>query len=390
MRPTVRSALALAALAIAPVVLAGPVDEKLDQLLNESSGGVVRIEVRRTFSVPSHGRSEQPEDQPAIQIRGSGIVWDRSGHILTVTDLAQPSDTVWVVDSAGRRAKAEFVNQEPEIGLSLIRIAPSPALRPIGRGVSSTLAPKDWVFLLSDPGAPRTEGRLALGRVRVRVGSDRAARLRLEGDVDPGLAGGAVLDEDGRLVGILMGEGSESLLLAEGSGERPMEFCLWTAGPTEAGWVLPIEQAQAGFASLLERGKQGFLGIRVEFADGDRAAATVGAGVPVARVLPGSPAAQAGILPGDRLIGFGGMKVDSWDELTQKVAATPPNRPVPVQLVRDGVGRTVEVRLADRGTIIWREKQRALAGGREKILRNRLDALRKQLELLRSQHAARP
>lgn len=375
-----------------PAASGQPIEDRLSRILTDAAPGVVGIEVRRAFSGPLTTVADRGAPRPTIQVRGNGIVWDREGHILTVTDLAQPGDTIVVIGSDGRREVADFVNQDAEVGLSLIRIDPTASLRPIPPGASAGLSAKDWVFLLSESGIPHSNGRLTLARVRMRTGEERTARLRLEGDVDPGLAGGGVLDGEGRLVGMLLGEGSESLLLGPGPGGRPMEFCLGSSGPTEAGWILPIEHFAAAFASLIETKGQGFLGVRVDLAAEERptGAAPAEPGVLVSKVLPGSPAARAGILPGDRLIGLGGLRVASWDELTQKVAETPPHRPVQIQLVREGRERTVQVRLEDRGSIIWREKQRALAGGRERILRRHLDALRHQLELLRYQQAVRP
>ncbi len=100
---------------------------------------------------------------------------------------------------------------------------------------------------------------------------------------------------------------------------------------------------------------QGFLGVRVDLPPG-QVAPKSGPGVPLASVLPGSPAAIAGLLPGDRLVGFDGAPVLSWDELTQRVAAVRPGQTVRVDFIRAGKGATLNVRIEDRAHSIWRQK----------------------------------
>jgi S1-C subfamily serine protease len=152
--------------------------------------------------------------------------------------------------------------------------------------------------------------------------------------------------------------------------------------------VLPIEPVLQALGDLAgrEQGGEGFLGVR---ADMPRSSGGAGqGGVTIAEVVPGSPAHRAGIVARDRIVSFDGTPVSGWDHLTEQVSRSAPGRSVAVVLYHEGRERRVDVALADRGHMIWREKQRQIAGGRERVLQRRIEELHHQLELLRHQLAS--
>ncbi|MDM7916839.1 MAG: S1C family serine protease, partial [Candidatus Eisenbacteria bacterium] len=215
-------------------------------------------------------------------------------------------------------------------------------------------------------------------------------KARLEVAGDPALAGGGVLDEEGRLIGMLLGQGRETILLHSKDRTRSIEYPLECTGPTEAGWILPVDLIESVADGLIDAGDegQGFLGVSVEIPRQEAAAsrsASSSSGLLVSRVLAGSPAQRCGILPGDRITGLNGQPVTDWNALTQAVAARGPGETIEIDLQRNGKRISMPVRLEDRAHVIWRERQRMLAGGREKRLRGQIEQLTHQLELLRHQ-----
>jgi hypothetical protein len=308
-----------------------------------------------------------------------------------VADLAQPGDTLDVITAKGERLRGVFLRQDSESGLSLIHVnGLASRVEPIDRDEMGFHQGREWVLTLG--AHSRKSGiELALAKVLPQPPAGARSLAYLEGGLCPGLAGGSVLSGDGQLIGILLGEGDESLLLGGGGQGPPIEFGLTgTPGPSEAGWIVPVEEMESSVRLLLARSsEQGFLGVRVDLStaakDGPPA---LGPGLPIARVLPGSPAEHAGIHDGDLLVGFGGLPVVSWDELTERVAATEPGRKVQIDVIRAGQPVAIEVRLADRGHMIWQDKQRSLASGRERILRRQIDDFRGQLDFLRRQIGA--
>jgi S1-C subfamily serine protease len=365
---------------------AGPAASPFDGIVQQAGPGIVRIEAMRPWSsvLPD---SLRPGIAGSAIIRtvGNGLVWDSRGHILTVCDLAQPGDSLQVVLEGSVRRRAAFIGQDAETGLSLIRLQGTP-VRPILRGDSRVSLQDDaWVLTLGAGRGPAH--RLALARIRHRLQTGDVWRVKLEGPIESALAGAGVLDLDGRLVGVLLGEGIESAILPSSASGAPLEYPLDSDGPSEAGWVMPVEQMERTVRFLLDRrGGQGFLGVRVEVPGGSEAGrAGAEASLTVTRVLPQSPASKAGIRAGDRIIAFSGQPVRSWDQLTQMVAAAAPERPVKIDLVRGNQSLTTTVHLADRGSMVWRAKQLALAEGRERRLLRRIENLNQQLRLFQDQ-----
>ncbi len=364
-------------------------DSHLDEILLKTRSGVVRIEARRSWnSLVSDSSRVDSRFAPRLRVTGNGVVWDREGHVVTVSDLAQPGDTLDVITPGGERLRGAFLRQDAEVGLSLIRVdGLASRVQPIERDVSGFHPDREWVLIL---GAANRRSGVGLSIARVHPQSSNGARsfVFAEGGVGVGSAGGSVLSGDGRLIGILLGDGDESLLLGGGGKRKPIEFALTAIpGPSEAGWIVPIEQVESSVKVLLGmKAGQGFLGVRVDLSSAAKdGPPSMGPGLPIARVLPGSPAEHAGIRDGDLLVGFGGLPVVSWDELTERVAATEPGRLVRVEVIRAGQPAAIEVRLADRGHMIWQQRQRSLAAGRERILRRQIDDFREQLDFLRSQ-----
>jgi S1-C subfamily serine protease len=231
--------------------------------------------------------------------------------------------------------------------------------------------------------------QLAVHRVIGRRTLGRTWRARLDQVPDPGLAGGAVLDGEGALVGVLLGRGSESLVLADGKRRVPVDYCMRVPHSPAAGWVIPLDVVASAVDSIREglRGQEGFLGVRARM-PGPGESLVEGSGVAIAEVVAGSPADRAGILADDHLIALAGDPLKGWDELTLRVGSTHPGTSLPIELLRNGARRSVVVRLGDRAHFLWREHQKRVVGGRERALLRQIEGLQQELELLRHLLAA--
>jgi serine protease Do len=157
--------------------------------------------------------------------------------------------------------------------------------------------------------------------------------IQTDASINPGNSGGPLIDARGTLVGI------NTAIFSQGGG--------WSG----IGFAIPVNLAKDVLGQLRERGKvtRGYLGVAVAPVPPDAArAAGIDArhGALVAEVVPGSPAAEAGLKPGDVITAFQSAKIEDPHGLTRRVGGTPPGTSVTLEVARDGKRRNVTTTLA--------------------------------------------
>jgi serine protease Do len=250
---------------------------------------------------------------------GSGVC---IGHRQVVTDagLVGGSRSATVVGYDGQSRRASVIATDAESGLALLRVEQgtlAPARPAAGRA---------WVGQSVTVAAFGADRRLRTDRTVVAATDARATRP--PGRADAGLlvtaipargrVGGAVLDSAGRVVGVV---------LASGKGDR-------TARATPIARVLDIARQLETAGSVAH----GWLGVTAVDARGH---------VIVFGVSSGSPAAAAGLLPGDVVSTVDGDKIGSARDLRAEIRSRRPGDPVHVGVRRDGDRRTMRIRLVD-------------------------------------------
>jgi serine protease Do len=206
--------------------------------------------------------------------------------------------------------------------------------------------------------------------------------IQTDAPINPGNSGGALVDVKGEMVGI------NTAILSPGKEEG-------AAGSIGIGFAIPINMAKRTMESLIKTGKvtRGYLGATIapvtpELAQEFKVPDTGGA--LVQDVSPGSPAAKAGLKPGDVVRKFNGQPVGDSAELLAKVASTPPGTPVTLEILRNGQPQTITVTLEQRPSNL------AYSGGQNKspnqgalrgvAVQNLTSDLRKQLGLPSDAH----
>jgi serine protease Do len=154
--------------------------------------------------------------------------------------------------------------------------------------------------------------------------------IQTDAAINPGNSGGALVDVDGRLIGI------NTAILSRSGGNQGI------------GFAIPSDLARTVMTSLVQYGHvtRGYLGIMIqdvtpglakEFKLKQNTGALIGS------VSPESPAEKAGLKEGDVVVNFNGKSVHDSRQLKLAVAETKPDSKVPVQVMRDGDIRTVDV-----------------------------------------------
>jgi serine protease Do len=156
--------------------------------------------------------------------------------------------------------------------------------------------------------------------------------IQTDASVNPGNSGGPLVDTRGTLVGITTAIFSQ------------------TGGSVGIGFAIPVNLAKDVLRQLKDRGEvvRGFLGVSVMPVTPEaRQAARLddSRGALVAEIVSGSPAATAGLKPGDVIVAFQGERIQNPHDLTRRVAGTPPGAKVTVRVARGGGETSVEATL---------------------------------------------
>lgn len=288
---------------------------------------------------------------------GSGVVIDRSGHILTnnhVVAGATARGSIAVTLSDGRTYDATIVGTDPSTDLAVIKLANAPSdLTPITLGDSEALKVGDPVMAVGNPlglsGTVTTGIVSALNRPVSTSGSDESpfGQQQQSGDevvtnaiqtsaaINPGNSGGALVDNKGELIGI----NSSIASLGQGAGSQ--------SGNIGIGFAIPVKEAKSIAEQLIKTGKaeHAFLGVTTRdtvVTDGSAKRA----GAQVASVSSGTPAANAGLKTGDVIIAVDGQRVDSATALVAQIREMKAGDKTTLTIIRGGSRQDVSVTLA--------------------------------------------
>jgi putative serine protease PepD len=271
----------------------------------------------------------QIEDRRGL---GSGIVLDSAGDIVTNNHVVSGASSFTVTASNGRRYRATLVGSFPPDDLAVIRVSGA-RLEPAVFADSSKLEVGDIAIAIGNPLGLRssvTQGIVSAFRKAVPEGGDVTlpSVIQTSAAINPGNSGGALVDIQGRVIGIP----TLAAIDPELGGSAP-----------GIGFAIPSHLVKDIAGQIVAHGKvvnshRAFLGIRV----GD----TNGNGVIVGAVTPGGAAAQAGMRVGDVIVAVDGMPTPSVDALSVVLAQLKPRLTVPVEVEhQDGKKTTLHVTL---------------------------------------------
>jgi S1-C subfamily serine protease len=261
---------------------------------------------------------------------GSGVIYDADGLILTAAHVVDGDQHVTVRFADGDQIAGTVVGADATSDVAVVSVDRS-GLVPAPLALDTSLEVGQTAIALGSPYG--LEGSVTAGVVsatdRAVVASDGQARsvIQTDASINPGNSGGPLADAQGRVIGI-----NDSIFSQSGGNEG-------------LGFALPIPYAKH-IADLLVAGEP----IQVAFLGVSGTEPTQGeAGALVTGVVPGSPAAQAGIAVGDLITSFGGARVESLVDLAAQVRASQPGDQVTVRVVRAGDELDLSATLAANG-----------------------------------------
>jgi len=251
-------------------------------------------------------------------------------RILTTASLAIPGGSVRVLLSGGIERPAVLRGVDHASNVALFQVEGA-TLRALNPAQPQSLAIGAWVAVISNVSITRPQAALGqiVGRGE-RIDYPHSGEiLEIDAPSYPGSTGGAVLNEDGDWVAVVVGRAAP-MAPTGGIGAGQAES---TIEPGSVLIALPVDQV-TWLAKELETygsARRGFLGIQLRRGG---PAPSESLGVLVANVIPGSPADSAGLRAGDRVLAVDGEESHTADELTARVRATRPGEEIEMTVLR--------------------------------------------------------
>jgi S1-C subfamily serine protease len=325
-----------------------------EQIYRNDAPGVVVITDTQTQVTPPTFFA--PGGKQQVGALGSGFVIDKQGDILTNDHVVQGATSIRVGFSGGASAKASIVGTDHSSDLAIIRVKVAPsALRPLSFGDVAGMQVGDPVYAIGNPfGLDRTMTAgivSATGRdIQSPNGLTIPDAIQTDAPINHGNSGGPLIDRFGRVVGV-------NAQIQGGTVNANVGV----------GFAISAATAKSVSEQLIETGhaKHAYLGVEVMTIDPSLAGVMRGLpshGVAVARVVKGSPAAEAGLtgatrevtvngvtipLGGDTIVALDGKSLTSSTQLADAVARHKPGDKLKLEIVRGGAKRTVEVTLGN-------------------------------------------
>ena len=275
---------------------------------------------RRRFSQPRTERSES---------LGSGVIVSSDGYILTANHVVEGADEIKVaLANGGQQFTAKVIGGDAPTDVAVLKIS-SKDLPIITMADSDKLEVGDVVLAIGNPfgvGQTVTMG-IVSGTGRTALGINQYEDfIQTDAAINPGNSGGALVDADGRLVGI------NTAIFSESGGYQGV------------GFAVPANLARSVMERLIKYGKvtRGFLGVDIqslspelseEFKLPDQSGALV------TDVESGTPAEKAGLQDGDVIRQVDGKKIADSQQLRLMISQTAPGTKVTLTILRGENGK---------------------------------------------------
>jgi serine protease Do len=273
----------------------------------------------------------QRHEQFRRQGSGSGVIINADGHLLTNNHVVDGAKEVTVTLADQQVYPARVVGRDAKTDLAVLKIDPKQALPVAPMGSSADLKVGEWVVAIGNPFGLSNSVTAGIVSAKGRVigAGPYDDFIQTDAPINPGNSGGPLFNMKGEMVGI------NTAIIASGQG---------------IGFAIPIDLAKPLIPQLVSTGEvsRGYLGVNIQSITPDLAKALKleeRQGALVAEVVPGGPAAKAGIRQGDVIVGFNGESIKGSQDLPAIVAKTPVGQEATVTLHRDGKTQKLPVKV---------------------------------------------
>jgi putative serine protease PepD len=264
---------------------------------------------------------------------GSGFVVSADGYVVTNAHVVDGATAVKVKIGDGKTLDARVVGEDTSTDLALLKVNAS-GLTPLTLGDSSAVQVGDPAYAIGNPyGLDRTLTTGVISALQRQISSPSGYTindvLQTDAAINPGNSGGPLFNTAGQVIGV------NSQIETSGSGADGQ------GGNVGIGFAIPSNTVKSVVDQLMKSGKVAHAYLGVSSQDGS-------GGAQIASVAGGSPAARAGVQPGDVITSIDGKPVDGASALTSVVDAHKPGDTVQLVVERNGGRQTLHVKLGQR------------------------------------------
>ncbi len=290
-------------------------------------------EFLKRFGGGSNGAPQAP--QHGAMAEGSGFFVSADGYVVTNNHVVENAKTVTVTMDNGKTLDAKVIGTDPKTDVALIKVNEAGDY-PFVSFAKEMPRIGDWVVAIGNPyglGGTVTAGIIsAEGR---DIGDGPYDRfLQIDAPINKGNSGGPTFNTKGEVVGM------NTAIFSPSGGSVGIGFAI------PASTVSSVESALEHGGSVA----RGYLGVQIQPVSDD-IAENLGLksanGAIVDKVMPGTPAADAGLKTGDVISKLNGQKIDDAADLTRQIGELKPTATIELTYLRDGAEKTAQAKLAD-------------------------------------------
>lgn len=288
---------------------------------------------RRFFG--ERGQPRMPRDRTSA---GSGFILSADGYVLTNQHVVKDADEVLVRLADNREFEAKVVGSDDDTDIALLKLD-ADGLPTVDLGDSEALETGEWVLAIGSPfGLEHTvTAGIVSAKSRPLPNQTYIPFIQTDVAINRGNSGGPLINMEGRVVGV------NSQIFSSTGGYMGLSFSI------------PTTIVQNVVRQLKDDGRvrRGWLGVQIQGVSSslaevlglDRAR-----GALISDVMPGGPAENAGLQPRDVVLRFNGQEIQDWRNLPPRVGLVTPGEKVPLDIVRDGRHRTIQVEIGELET----------------------------------------
>ncbi len=273
----------------------------------------------------------------AHEARGSGFIIRQDGLIVTNNHVVKDGSAVSVTLDDGTELKAKLIGTDPRTDIAVLKVDAGKALPFIQLGNSRDVRAGEWVVAMGNPfglGGTVTAG--IVSAVSRDIGSGPYDQfIQVDAPINQGNSGGPLFTQDGKVIGM------NTAIFSP------------TGGSVGIGFAIPSDMIRNVSEQLVASGHvtRGYVGVGTQSVSPAMAKALhlpEPTGALLASVVSGSPAAKAGLEPGDVIEAVNGQKVASPRDLALTVAGVAPGEDAKFHILRDGQDRDINVKVGEQ------------------------------------------